>query len=123
MFVGGNNIGTTCIGVNEHQIPFFVSTHPGNTSDIEMFDEFLKTLRSKYGILNNKVNHKILIMDQGNVSKEHWSCVPHKRGDDIFRPHIQSCRPCFRIPTQVLLISTMYSPYKKIKEVSSPPIS
>jgi len=58
------------LGVNEQQIPFFVSTHPGNTSDIEMFDDFLKTLRSKYSILNNKVNHKIIIMDQGNVSED-----------------------------------------------------
>lgn len=58
------------LGVNEQQIPFFVSTHPGNTSDIEMFDNFLKTLQSKYSILNNKVNYKIIIMDQGNVSKE-----------------------------------------------------
>lgn len=58
------------LGVNEQQIPFFVNTHPGNTSDIKMFDEFLKELRSKYSILNKKVNHKIIIMDQGNVSEE-----------------------------------------------------
>ena len=57
------------LGVNNQQIPFFVSTHPGNTSDIEMFDNFLKTLRSKYRMLN-KISRKIIIMDQGNVNKD-----------------------------------------------------
>ena len=57
------------LGVNNQQIPFFVSTHPGNTSDIEMFDDFLKTMRSKYRMLN-KIPHKIIIMDQGNVNKD-----------------------------------------------------
>nr|QNO44762.1 hypothetical protein KLGCGMKP_00024 [Methanosarcinales archaeon ANME-2c ERB4] len=58
------------IGVNEQQIPFFVSLHPGNTSDVAMFSDFLKTLRSKYQILNDSVSHKIIIMDQGNVNEE-----------------------------------------------------
>jgi len=57
------------LGVNNQQIPFFVSTHPGNTSDIEMFDNFLKTMRSKYRMLN-KIPRKIIIMDQGNVNKD-----------------------------------------------------
>jgi len=58
------------LGVNEQQIPFFVSVHPGNTSDVTMFGDFLKTLRSKYRILNDRVEHKIVIMDQGNVNEE-----------------------------------------------------
>lgn len=58
------------LGVNEQQIPFFVNTHPGNTSDVAMFSDFLKTMRSKYQILNDSVNHKIIIMDQGNVNEE-----------------------------------------------------
>jgi transposase len=58
------------LGVNEQQIPFFVSTHPGNTPDVAMFGDFLKTLRSKYQILNDSVDHKIIIMDQGNVNEE-----------------------------------------------------
>ena len=57
------------LGVNNQQIPFFVSTHPGNTSDIEMFDSFLKTMRSKYRVLN-KIPVKIIVMDQGNVNKD-----------------------------------------------------
>jgi len=57
------------LGVNNQQIPFFVSTHAGNTSDIEMFDSFLKKLRSKYRILN-KIPCKIIIMDQGNVNED-----------------------------------------------------
>lgn len=35
-----------------------------------MFSDFLKTLRSKYQILNDSVDHKNIIMDQGNVSEE-----------------------------------------------------
>ena len=58
------------LGVNEQQIPFFVSAHPGNTSDVAMFSDFLKTMRSKYQILNDSVDHKIIIMDQGNVNEE-----------------------------------------------------
>jgi len=58
------------VGVNEQQIPFFVCALPGNTSDVEMFGHFLKTLRSKYHVLDNKVDHKIIITDQGNVSKD-----------------------------------------------------
>jgi transposase len=58
------------LGVNEQQIPFFISAHPGNTSDVAMFSDFLKTMRSKYQILNDSVNHKIIIMDQGNVNEE-----------------------------------------------------
>jgi transposase len=58
------------LGVNEQQIPFFVNTHPGNTSDIAMFSDFMKTMRSKYQILNDSVDHKIIIMDQGNVNEE-----------------------------------------------------
>jgi len=58
------------LGVNEQQIPFFVSAHPGNTSDVTMFGDFLKTMRSKYQILNDSVEHKIVIMDQGNVNEE-----------------------------------------------------
>ena len=58
------------LGVNEQQIPFFVSLHPGNTSDVAMFSDFLKVMRSKYHILNDSVDHKIIIMDQGNVSEE-----------------------------------------------------
>ncbi|MEA1894880.1 MAG: transposase [Euryarchaeota archaeon] len=58
------------LGVNEQQIPFFVSAHPGNTSDVTMFSDFLKTLRSKYQILNDSALHKIIIMDQGNVNEE-----------------------------------------------------
>jgi transposase len=58
------------LGVNEQQIPFFVSAHPGNTSDVAMFSDFLKVMRSKYHILNDSVDHKIIIMDQGNVSEE-----------------------------------------------------
>lgn len=57
------------LGVNNQQIPFYVSTHPGNTSDIVMFDSFLKSLRSKYRILN-KIPRKIIIMDQGNVNED-----------------------------------------------------
>ena len=57
------------LGVNKQQIPFFVSTHPGNTSDIEMFDNFLKTMKSKYPLLN-KIPRKIIIMDQGNVNED-----------------------------------------------------
>ena len=56
------------LGVNNQQIPFFVSTHPGNTSDIVMFDSFLKTMRSEYRMLN-KIACKIIIMDQGNVNE------------------------------------------------------
>jgi len=58
------------LGVNEQQIPFFVNAHPGNTSDVAMFSDFLKTMRSKYQILNDSVDHKIIIMDQGNVNEE-----------------------------------------------------
>ncbi|MEA1865899.1 MAG: transposase [Euryarchaeota archaeon] len=58
------------LGVNEQQIPFFVSAHPGNTPDVTMFGDFLKTMRSKYQILNDSARHKIVIMDQGNVNEE-----------------------------------------------------
>jgi transposase len=58
------------LGVNEQQIPFFVSAHPGNTPDVTMFGDFLKTMRSKYQILNDSVEHKIVIMDQGNVNED-----------------------------------------------------
>jgi len=58
------------LGVNNQQIPFFVSAHPGNTSDVRMFSDFLKTLRSKYQILDKKVDNKIIIMDQGNVNED-----------------------------------------------------
>ncbi|MEA1905875.1 MAG: transposase [Euryarchaeota archaeon] len=58
------------LGVNEQQIPFFVSAHPGNTPDVTMFGDFLKTMRSKYQILNDIARHKIIIMDQGNVNEE-----------------------------------------------------
>ncbi|RZN30994.1 MAG: IS1634 family transposase [Methanosarcinales archaeon] len=58
------------LGVNEQQIPFFVSAHPGNTPDVTMFGDFLKTMRSKYRILNDSARHKIIIMDQGNVNEE-----------------------------------------------------
>jgi len=58
------------LGVNEQQIPFFVSAHPGNTPDVAMFGDFLKTMRSKYQILNDSARHKIIIVDQGNVNEE-----------------------------------------------------
>lgn len=58
------------IGGNNQQIPFFVSAHPGNTSDVGMFSDFLKTLRSKYQILDKKVDNKIIIMDQGDVNED-----------------------------------------------------
>jgi transposase len=55
------------LAVNDQKIPFFVNTFPGNTSDVDMFENFIKELNTKYKLLSKEIKKKYLVFDQENV--------------------------------------------------------
>jgi len=57
------------LGVNNQQIPLFANIYPGNTQDIKMFHDFIRSINTKYQELTKNVKDKIIIFDQGNVNK------------------------------------------------------
>jgi len=58
------------LGVNDHFIPLFFQTFPGNAPDVYMFKAILEKCRRDYSSLLSKVKTKYVVFDKGNNSPE-----------------------------------------------------
>nr|MDO8084226.1 IS1634 family transposase [Candidatus Sigynarchaeum springense] len=61
------------LGVNEHFIPLFFQTFPGNAPDVYMFKVILEKCQRDYSSLLSKVRSIYIVFDKGNNSKDNIS--------------------------------------------------
>ena len=71
------------LGVNKQQIPLFANMYLGNTQDIKMFHDFIRSINTKYQELTTNVKEKIIIFDQGNVNKSNIGYLSDLRKQGI----------------------------------------
>lgn len=71
------------LGVNSQQIPLFANTYPGNTSDVKMFEDFIRRINTRYLNLTQKVKDKFIIFDQGNVNEDNIEYLRTFKKDGI----------------------------------------
>lgn len=72
------------LGMNNQQIPLFANIYPGNTQDIKMFHDFIRSINTKYQELTKNVKEKIIIFDQGNVNKGNIGYLGDLRKQGIY---------------------------------------
>ena len=72
------------IGVNKQHIPLMGKCYPGNTSDVETFEDIVNGLDSKYNELSKKSKKKYVVFDQGNLNKENIECMRGYEDKKIF---------------------------------------
>lgn len=72
------------LGVNKQHVPLFMNTYPGNTHDVEMFDDFVKRIQNRYQTLSKKFKEKFIIFDQGNVNEENIKHLRSFRKQGIY---------------------------------------
>ncbi len=63
------------LGVNNQQVPLFVNTYPGSTHDVEMFQDFIKRINTRYKDLTQRIEQKFIVFDQGNVNQANINCL------------------------------------------------
>lgn len=64
------------LGVNKQHIPLLGKCYPGNTADVEVFDDIVDGLDSKYNELSKKSRKNYVVFDQGNLNEKN---VEHMR--------------------------------------------
>jgi len=72
------------LGINKQHIPLMCKCYPGNTSDVETFEDVVKGLDSKYKELSKKSKKKYVVFDQGNLNKENIECMRGYEDKKIF---------------------------------------
>ena len=63
------------IGVNKEYIPLFFESFSGNVSDVEMFQDSLRLLRTKFSNLLTAVKNKYVVLDNGNISDDKFKTM------------------------------------------------
>lgn len=58
------------LGVNKQHVPLIGKCYPGSTSDVNVFDDIITGLDSKYGDLCKRAKKRYVVFDQGNLSKK-----------------------------------------------------
>ncbi len=58
--------------------------YPGNTSDVETFEDIVNGLDSKYRELSKKSKKKYVVFDQGNLNKKNIECMRGYEDKKIF---------------------------------------
>lgn len=72
------------LGVNKQHVPLMGKCYPGNTSDVETFEDIVNGLDSKYRELSKKSEKKYVVFDQGNLNKENIECMRGYEAGKIF---------------------------------------
>nr|MDO8118575.1 IS1634 family transposase [Candidatus Sigynarchaeota archaeon] len=60
------------LGVNDHFVPLFFHTFPGNAPDVCMFKKILEKCQSGYTSLLSRAKHKFIVFDKGNNNPENF---------------------------------------------------
>jgi len=72
------------LGVNKQHIPLLGKCYPGNTSDVEVFDDLVDGLDSKYKELTRRSKKKYVVFDQGNLNKKNADHMRQYEDEKIF---------------------------------------
>jgi transposase len=72
------------LGVNGQHIPIMGKCYSGSASDVEVFDDVILNLDSKYKFISKKAKKKYVVFDQGNVSKENIEHMNNYKDKKIF---------------------------------------
>ena len=72
------------LGVNKQHIPLLSKCYPGNTADVEVFDDITEGLDSKYKELSKKSKKKYVVFDQGNLNKKNVEHMGEYEDKKIF---------------------------------------
>lgn len=63
------------LGVNQDYIPLFFDSFAGNTADVDMFQQTLHLLKTRFTPFLKTIKHKYLVMDNGNISAGKFKTV------------------------------------------------
>ena len=80
------------LGVNKQHIPLLGNCYPGNTSDVEVFDDIVEGLDSKYKDLSKKSKKKYVVFDQGNLNKNNFEHMCKYEDEGIFQVSLLRCQ-------------------------------
>jgi len=94
------------LGVNDHFIPLFFQTFPGNAPDVYMFKAILEKYERDYSSLLSKARTKYIVFDKGNNSKENIAEISELCEQQAFH-FVASVRPSMVVVKRELPVLTI----------------